>query len=295
MTFVICLNKLQEEHSSQGLVPSNFSPSSQQSKTNGVGEKGLVGCFSHGDESRTGPQKLEADKWFNEMAPMTHRLLSALIMEDDLPDSNGVQRDILVEFPNSHNPYTVNRYLENELQASAITSNFGLSVDFVHSNSTSVVHQSMCNGFTASSNFINSNSENSVHSENLSDGLNFTVYPESGPLHDLIPLTPRQCQNPGKDFPLSPYEYQYGQMSMEDKILIELQSIGICPETVVCALNYGVALYSFLMEVYMHCLPGNTTNSCKTVVYDFRQPDMFLGVVPLFCVCGCGGGTLCSL
>jgi len=221
-----------EEHSSQGLVPSNFSPSSQQSKTNGVGEKGLVGCFSHGDESRTGPQKLEADKWFNEMAPMTHRLLSALIMEDDLPDSNGVQRDILVEFPNSHNPYTVNRYLENELQASAITSNFGLSVDFVHSNSTSVVHQSMCNGFTASSNFINSNSENSVHSENLSDGLNFTVYPESGPLHDLIPLTPRQCQNPGKDFPLSPYEYQYGQMSMEDKILIELQSIGICPETV---------------------------------------------------------------
>lgn len=79
-------------------------------------------------------------------------------------------------------------------------------------------------------------------------------------------------------------------MSVEDKILIELQSIGICPETVVCALNYGVALYSFLMEVYMHCLPGNTTNSCKTVVYDFRQPDMFLGVVPLFCVCGCWGG-----
>ncbi|CAL5097475.1 unnamed protein product [Urochloa decumbens] len=220
-----------EEHSSQVLSPSNFSPSSQQSKTNGVGAKGSVGYFSPGDENHTVPQKLETDKWLNEIAPMAHRLLSALIIEDDLPDSNGVQRDIFVEFPNSRNPYAVNRYLENELQASAMTSNFGLSVDFTHSNSTSVVHQSMCNGFTASSNFINSNSENSVHSENLSDGVNFTVYPESGPLHDLIPQISRQCQNPVKDFPFSPYEYQYGQMSVEDKILIELQSIGICPET----------------------------------------------------------------
>ncbi|PVH31843.1 hypothetical protein PAHAL_9G246200 [Panicum hallii] len=174
-----------EEHSSQVLAPSNFSPSSQQSKTNGVGAKGSISCFSPGDENHTVPQKLEADKWFNEMAPMAHRLLSALIIEDDLPDSNGVQRDILVEFPNSRNPYTVNRYLENELQASAITSNFGSSVDFTHS--TVLLWQSMRNGFTASSNFINSNSENSVHSENLSDGINFTVYPESGPLHDLIP------------------------------------------------------------------------------------------------------------
>ncbi|WVZ66389.1 hypothetical protein U9M48_015615 [Paspalum notatum var. saurae] len=172
-----------EEHSSQVLAPSNFSPSSQQSKTNGVGVKGSNGCFSPGDENHTGSQKVEADK--------------------------------------CRNPYTATRYLENELQASAITSNFGLSVDFTHSNSTSMVHQSMCNGFTASSNFINSNSENSVH-----------IYPESGPLHDLIPQISRQCQNPGKDFPLSPYEYQYGQMSVEDKILIELQSIGICPETV---------------------------------------------------------------
>ncbi|CAN6336028.1 unnamed protein product [Urochloa humidicola] len=221
-----------DEHSSQVLAPSNFSPPSQQSKTNGVGTKGSINYFSPGDENHTVPQKLEADKWLNEMAPMAHRLLSALIVEDDLPDSNGVQRDILVEFPNSCNPYTVNRYLENELQASAMTSNFGLSVDFTHSNSTSVVHQSMCNGFTASSNFINSNSENSVHSENISDGINFAVYPESGPLHDLIPQISRQCQNPVKDFPFSPYEYQYGQMSVEDKILIELQSIGICPETV---------------------------------------------------------------
>ncbi|TVU18409.1 hypothetical protein EJB05_34505 [Eragrostis curvula] len=221
-----------DEHSSQVLGPSNYSVISEQSKTNGVGTKGSD-CFSPSEESRsTGPQKVEADKWFNEMAPMAHRLLSALIMEDDLSDSNGMQSDILVEFPNIHMPYTVNRYLENGLQASPVTSNFGLSVDFTHSNTTSVIHQSLCNGFTASSNFIISNSGNTVHSDNLSDGTNFTVCPESGPLHGLMPQISHQCQNPGKTFPLSPYDYQYGHMSVDDKILIELQSIGICPETV---------------------------------------------------------------
>ncbi|XP_062179657.1 uncharacterized protein LOC133884314 isoform X2 [Phragmites australis] len=221
-----------EENSSQVLAPSNFSLSSEQSKTNGVVTKGSIDCFSPSEDNRSiGQQKVETDKWFNEMVPMTHRLLSALIMEDDLSDSNSVQRDILVEFPNSHIPYTVSRYLENELQASAVTSNFGLSVDFTHSNNNSV-HQSLCNGFTASSNFIISDSENTGHSDNLSDGVNLTVYAESGPWHDFVPQISRQGQNPGKSFPLSPYDYQHGQMSVDDKILIELQSIGICPETV---------------------------------------------------------------
>ncbi|XP_062230490.1 uncharacterized protein LOC133928258 isoform X2 [Phragmites australis] len=222
-----------EEHSSQVLAPSTFSLSSEQSKTNGVGTKGSIDSFlpSEGNHS-IGPQKVEADKWFNEIAPVAHRLLSALIMEDDLSDSNGMQRDMLVEFPDSHIPYTVNRSLDNELQASAVRSNCGSSVDFTHSNSTSVVHQSLCNGFTASSNFIISNSETTVHSGNLLDGANLTVYPESVPLHEFIPQISHQYQNPGKSFPLSPYDYQYGQMSVDDKILIELQSIGICPETV---------------------------------------------------------------
>jgi hypothetical protein len=153
-------------------------------------------------------------------------------MEDNLSDLNGMQSDVLVEFPNSQIPYNANKYLENGLQSSAVTSNFGLSVDFTHSNSTSVVHQSLCNGFTASSNFIISKSGN-THSDNLSDGINFTVCPESCALHDLIPHISHQYENPVKTFPFSPYEYQYGHMSADDKILIELQSIGICPETVV--------------------------------------------------------------
>ncbi|KAL6619846.1 hypothetical protein ACP70R_031949 [Stipagrostis hirtigluma subsp. patula] len=202
-------------------------------KTNGVGTKGPIDCLSPTLENhKSGSQKVEADEWFTEMAPMTHRLLSALIVEDDFSDSNGLHKDVLVEFPSSHIPYTVNRYLENEFQASAMTSNFGLSVDFTHSNNTSVVNQSLCNGFTSSSSFIISNSQHSTHSESLSDGAHSTMYPENVPLHDVLPQISRQCQNPAQSFPSSPYEYQYGQMSVNDKILIELQSIGICPESV---------------------------------------------------------------
>jgi hypothetical protein len=214
------------------LAPSNYSVISDQSKTNAVGLKGSD-CLSPSEENHcTEPQNVEADKWYNEMPPMTQRLLSALIMEDSLSDSNGMQSDVLVEFPNTHIPYTANRYLENGLHSSAATSNFGLSVDFTHSNNTSLVHQSLCNGFTASSNFIISKSGN-THSDNLSDGINFTVCPESSALHDLIPQISHQYQNQEKTFPLSPCDYQYGHMPVDDKILIELQSIGICPETVV--------------------------------------------------------------
>ncbi|KAF0924162.1 hypothetical protein E2562_008465 [Oryza meyeriana var. granulata] len=219
------------EFSCQELVPSNSSLLPEQSETNGVGLKGTIDSFSpsEGNQHHV-PEKIEADKWFHEMIPMEHRLLSAIIMED-FSEPNVAQRDILVEFSNSHVSYAASRFLGNELQPSAISSNFGFSVDFMNSNNTSVVHQSMRNGFTTSSSFISSSSQSSVQTNNLSDGVNF-VYPENGPFHNLIPQISSRCQNQGKSFSSSPHEYQYGQMSVNDKIFIELQSIGICSEAV---------------------------------------------------------------
>ncbi|KAL5231316.1 hypothetical protein ABZP36_030092 [Zizania latifolia] len=221
-----------EDLSSQELVPTNSSLLPEQSETNGVELKGPGDCFSRSKENQHAPQKIEADKWFHEMAPMAQRLLSALIMEDDFLEPNVVQRNILVEFSNSHNPCNANRHLANELQASAVSSNFGLSVDFTNSNNTSVVHQSLRNGFTTSSSFISSSSQNSVHTENLTDGVNFSLHTERGPFRNLRPQISSQCKNPGKNFSSSAHEYQYEQMSVNDKIFVELQSIGIFPETV---------------------------------------------------------------
>ncbi|PNT72110.1 hypothetical protein BRADI_2g39470v3 [Brachypodium distachyon] len=223
------------ERLSQVLATCNSSLLSEQRKTNVVRTEGPIDCSIPSEENHSNePQNVEADEWFHEMAPMAHRLLSALIIEDDSSDSNRVQSDM----PSSHVLCSANRYVTNGLQVSDITSNFGLSVDFTCSNNTSMVNQSLSNGYAASSNFISSNSQISIQCEILSDGFSGAVFPEYEPLHDLIPQISQQCHNPGKRIPSPPYEYQYSQISVNDKILIELESIGICPETLP-NLNYG--------------------------------------------------------
>ncbi|KAM3405992.1 hypothetical protein ACQJBY_000189 [Aegilops geniculata] len=221
-----------EEVSSQVLAASNSSLSSELSKTSGVRTKGPVRSCIPGEENLiNGPQTVEPNEWFHEMAPMAHRLLSALIIEDNFSGSSDVQSDVFVDISDSHIPCTANRYLTNELQVSDITYNSGLSMDFTHSSNSSVVNQSLCEGYTASSNFMSSSSQISIHCESLSDGFNGAVHPEYGPLHDLIPRISQQCGNSRK-ISIPPHDYQYGQLSMDDKILIELDSIGICLETV---------------------------------------------------------------
>lgn len=216
------------------LATSNSSLSLELSKTSGVRTKGPVRSCIPGEENRiNGTQNVEPNEWFHEMAPMAQRLLSALIMEDNFSGPSDVQRDMFVDISASHIPCTANRYLTNELQVSDLTYNSGLSVDFAHSSNSSVVNQSLCDGYTASSNFMSSSSQISIHCESLSDGFSGAVHPEYGPLHDLIPQISRQCGNSRKNISIPPHEYQYRQMSMDDKILIELESIGICLETVV--------------------------------------------------------------
>jgi hypothetical protein len=103
--------------------------------------------------------------------------------------------------------------------------------DFKHSSSSSI-YNSMSNGFTASSNLRGSYSQNSVCSENISDGINVMLYPENGSSHGSIPHISQQYQIPGKDSSLPLYGYQYAQMSLHDRTLVELHSIDIFPEMV---------------------------------------------------------------
>lgn len=221
------------ENSSQVLPPSTSCVSLEQRETNGVGPRESIDILSHSDENHsTASQKLQPQGLFGEMAPLTHRLLSALIVEDgdNFSECNGVQGDILLEFSNDYLPYASNRNL-NEFEASAVKSSFGLSPEFKHSNNYSV-HNSMSNSFTDSSNLRSSYSQNSICSENISDGINFMVYPENDPLHEFMPHISQQYQNLGKKMYLPSYGYQYGQMSLHDRTLIELHSIDICPEMV---------------------------------------------------------------
>ncbi|KAM0856036.1 hypothetical protein ACQ4PT_049372 [Festuca glaucescens] len=199
-----------------------------QSEANGIGPKESVDILSYnGENHSTALQKVQGQGIFGEMAPLTSRLLSALIVEDvdDFSESNGVQGDILLEFSNDFLPPAATV----EFGATAVESSFGMCPDFKHSSSNSV-YNSMTNGFTAPSNLRGSYSQNSVFSENISDGINITVYPENGSLHGSMPHISQQYQTSGKDLSLPLYGYQYTQMSLHDRTLVELHSIDIFPE-----------------------------------------------------------------
>uniref|UniRef100_A0A0D9VAR1 Uncharacterized protein n=1 Tax=Leersia perrieri TaxID=77586 RepID=A0A0D9VAR1_9ORYZ len=218
------------QNSSQVLPPSNSCVLSEQSETNGLRARESIDILSHNDENHnTASQKTQGQELFADMTSLTQRIFSAFIVEDgdDISECNG--GDVLLGFSNDYLPYAANMNLENEFEASAIKSNFGLSPDFKHSNYSSV-HNSMSNGFTVSSNLRASYSPNSICSENVSDGIKFGVSPENGGMHEFVPHISHQYQNCAKSMPLPPYDYQYEQLPVHERALIELHSIELCPD-----------------------------------------------------------------
>ncbi|KAL6853349.1 hypothetical protein ACP4OV_019378 [Aristida adscensionis] len=221
---------LVEEHSSHLLPPSDSSMFLEHTETNGIGSRESVDILSSNDKNHiAASQKAQAQGWFGKKAPLTHRLLSALIFEDgdEFSECDVVQGDIFLEFSNDCLPYTSNQCFES-VDASAVKSSFGLSPDTKHLRENSG-HNSISNGFTASSNLRSSYSQNSVCSENISDGMNPMLYPQNDPFHEFMPPMSQKFEIPGKNLSL-PSSEQYGQLSLHDRTLIELHSIDIVPE-----------------------------------------------------------------
>lgn len=220
------------EHSSQVLPPSNSCVLRDQIEANGVGPRESVDILSYNGENHSiASQKAHGQGIFGQMTHLTNRLLSALIVEDvdDISECNGVQGDILLEFSNDFLPCAPNVNLQNEFEDSAMKSSFGIFPEFKHS-SNNLGCSTISNGISASSNLKGSYSQNSVSSEKISDGINVMVYPENGSLHGSMPHISQQYQTTAKDLSLPLYGYQYAQMSLHDRTLVELHSIDICPE-----------------------------------------------------------------
>ncbi|KAG8053831.1 hypothetical protein GUJ93_ZPchr0001g30177 [Zizania palustris] len=217
------------QNSSQVLPLSKSCVLLERSETNGLRARESIDILSHNDENNNiASQKTQAQGLFSGMASLTDKLFSAFIVEDAdyFSECNG--GDIL-EFANDYLPYAGNMNLENEFEASAVKSSFGLSLDLKHSNNSSV-HNSMSNGFTNSCNLRASYSPNSICSENVLDGMKFALYPENGTLHEFVPHISQQYQNCAQNMPLQSYECPYEQMSLHDRALIELHSIDLSPE-----------------------------------------------------------------
>lgn len=169
----------------------------------------LVDQFQDGDAAMSG--RLNADRKFNKITPLYQRVLSALIIEDETEEveENGAQRNM--SFPHSSAGtcfnVEINPQIRNELE-SDYDSVLGLRTQKIYTPDNF-----SCNAF---------------------NGVKTSKHLEVGSLsnifHDCLDV-PQTVQPNGSC--ISSFDFQYEKMSLEDKLLLELHSIGLNPETVV--------------------------------------------------------------
>ncbi|XP_072979325.1 uncharacterized protein [Typha angustifolia] len=178
--------------------------------------------------------KLSADNCFEEVVPLSQKLLSAFIIEEEneLLDCNE-QGNTLLQFSSDYFPHVINSHVENQNQA-LTKSDFQLDLEFENSKNHSA-DKMLCNGHTASSNFRNPNIQSSISGDDLLADNSFVLHSENGLLSRFMPTNSRQLHSLDTTTSFSgtsPCEGQFEHMSLNERILMELHSIGLYPEKV---------------------------------------------------------------
>jgi len=221
-------------------VPSHISQ--QAGQTNLVGLKKCDRTTCSVDELQpvkaAALGKLETERWSERAMPLSHRLLSAFISEEgtDMIDSNTKQGDTSLQFSSDCSPYSTNSFVENE-HGSDITK-YGLEFDIDLGSQTNYHGDSTtCNGFASPSTTYRSPSSFISGDELLqeNDGLIRPDNPDTRALCEFEQDNSNQREPINRGLSdTSSYQCQFEHMSLDDKILMELHSIGIYPDAVVC-------------------------------------------------------------
>ncbi|XVF46908.1 hypothetical protein PTKIN_Ptkin03bG0066000 [Pterospermum kingtungense] len=173
-------------------------------------------------------------KQFDKVTPLCQRVLSALIEEDD---SEEIYHQIEAKNMSLHyasddshcgscNQMDV-EYKDRDRMESEVESN----ADFQYQKN-SLLDRLSCDVSVASNTFRNSSMSNSLHSSERWLGDDDFSHSDMGPVSeicstDLGHFQPKEINVSG----ISSCDCHYQFMCMEDKLLLELQSIGIYPET----------------------------------------------------------------
>ncbi|XP_008787937.1 uncharacterized protein LOC103705824 isoform X2 [Phoenix dactylifera] len=221
----------------QTVLSPHSSFSIEQSLANVDGQNKSVGTLCSVDEpqhANTACGKVETEKWLEKMVPLSQRLLSAFIAEEGTEKFNcdNEQGDMVLQFSSDFFPYGTNSNVENEHETDFMKSEFEMDLDFKnqknHSGDTIP-----CNGFVTSSSIKSSNIQNFTSGDEELAESNVVVHSDNGSLSEFGQTNSNQLQAMGTTFSgTSPYECQFEHMSLDDRILMELHSIGLYPESV---------------------------------------------------------------
>ncbi|KAH9317385.1 hypothetical protein KI387_019154, partial [Taxus chinensis] len=187
-------------------------------------------------------------RWLDKMLPLSQRLLSALIVEEEDEEANRIlydgSQDDCVRYTSEDSPYANCNQIGNETQsAGKVEPEIEPEVELKNWK-----HQMLdCSHYDHS--FVNGHrnhiTENIysddyrqgdiiVHSEILSFNAEFRGLDERhthGGQRNQDELQ-SNCQTFGLISGIAAYDIQYQEMSLDQKILLELQSIGLFPESV---------------------------------------------------------------
>ncbi|XP_031486726.1 uncharacterized protein LOC116255106 isoform X1 [Nymphaea colorata] len=201
---------------------------SNEAILNGLGRK-----VSSIDESQdVDDGTIETNSWFEKIIPLSQRLLAALIVEDDISEANqieGVDKDNH-HYASDFSPCGASDHIHNESRGMdrikfEIESEGELKNHRYHSHDNF-----SCDGSAISNGFRSPKTHNLAYKnqEEVVQQDCFTPHSDVGEQHRANGLQPTQTDVSG----ITLVDCCYQQMSLDDRILLELQSIGLFPETV---------------------------------------------------------------
>lgn len=189
--------------------------------------------------------KFETQRWFEKIIPLSQRLLSAFVVEYGMEncDFGTEQGDPLYQYSSSYSPFCTNNFAEDgNKEADFMKAEHKLEINFDRDAFP-------CNGHARGSKVGCLNVQNHVPIDKVvhengvnshSDNRSFVESPQTN-------LDQLQALSGG--FSAMPNGCHYEQMSLDERILMELHSIDLYPETVVSTLSKP----SFLLSG-SHCL-----------------------------------------
>uniref|UniRef100_A0A1D1Z2K0 Chlorophyllase-1, chloroplastic n=1 Tax=Anthurium amnicola TaxID=1678845 RepID=A0A1D1Z2K0_9ARAE len=191
---------------------------------------GLVCSFDDPQQVGAEPGKLESERWLEKIFPLSQRLLAAFIEVDETEvyDYENGHEDVFVHSESDYSPYgTAGHIISEAKEADRIESEYESELDFMTIPNCS--RDNSCNGHSVSSNFRSPSTRIVSCNNELKQAIN--IWPQmtcSDYGQDHVKRIPARTS----DVSGSLYECQYEHMCLDDKILTELQNIGLYPDTV---------------------------------------------------------------
>lgn len=176
--------------------------------------------------------RLETKRWYDKMVPLSQRLLSAFITEDDIKKvENDSQGESVLQLSSDYVHYGTNSRV-NDHDKDLL--NIDCELELNYKNQKNCMGDNMpCDGFMVSNNFRHSNIQHFMSGDEPPVENSAVMNAYNGSLSDYQKNNLNQLQIMDNTFP---YERQFEDMPFDDRILMELHSIGIFPDAVVCIL-----------------------------------------------------------